>query len=202
MKGTLYVIVAASGAGKTSLVTKLVKEVAGLRVSVSHTTRAMRPGETVGESYHFVSTDIFKKMLADDAFLEHAQVFDHSYGTSKVWVTSQLAEGTDVILEIDWQGALQITSLVSCVTIFILPPSIDELERRLRGRGQDSNDVINRRMRDAITDMARFDRFNYLVINDIFSDALNELVTIVKAQRLLTSRRCHEHAGLIQKLLN
>ncbi len=202
MKGTLYVIAAASGAGKTSLVTKLVKEIVGLRVSVSHTTRAMRPDEKEGESYHFVSPDKFKKMLADDAFLEHAQVFDHGYGTYKVWVTSQLAKGIDVILEIDWQGALQITSLVSCVTIFILPPSVDELERRLRGRGQDSDDVINRRMCDAITDMARFDMFNYLVINDVFADALDELGTIVKAQRLLTPRRCHEHASLIQMLLN
>lgn len=202
MKGTLYVIAAASGAGKTSLVTKLVTAVTGLRVSVSHTTRAMRPGETEGESYHFVTPDIFKKMVADGAFLEHAQVFDRCYGTSKDWVTSQLAEGTDVILEIDWQGALQITSQVSCATIFILPPSVEELECRLRKRGQDSDDVINRRMRDAIADMAHFDMFNYLVINDVFADALDELITIVKAQRLLTSRRRHECGRLIQKLLN
>lgn len=202
MKGTLYVIAAASGAGKTSLVTKLVTAVTGLRVSVSHTTRAMRPGETEGESYHFVTPDIFKKMVADGAFLEHAQVFDRCYGTSKDWVTSQLAEGTDVILEIDWQGALQITSQVSCASIFILPPSVEELECRLRKRGQDSDDVINRRMRDAIADMAHFDMFNYLVINDVFADALDELITIVKAQRLLTSRRRHECGRLIQKLLN
>ncbi len=202
MKGTLYVIAAASGAGKTSLVTRLVKEIDGVRISVSHTTRTKRPGEVDGESYHFVTPDAFKQMVADEAFLEHAQVFDHCYGTSKEWVTSQLAEGIDVILEIDWQGALQITSLISCVTIFILPPSVDELERRLRGRGQDSDEVITRRMRDAIVDMARFDTFNYLVINDVFDDALHELLTIVKAQRLLTSRRRHAHTNLIQKLLN
>jgi len=202
MKGTLYVIAAASGAGKTSLVTRLVTEVEGVRVSVSHTTRAMRPGEIDGESYHFVTPDVFKQMVADEAFLEHAHVFDRCYGTSKEWVTSQLAEGADVILEIDWQGALQITSLISCVTIFILPPSVDELERRLRGRGQDSDEVIKRRMRDAIVDMARFDTFNYLVINDVFDDALLELLTIVKAQRLLTARRRYVRASLIQKLLN
>ncbi len=202
MKGTLYVIAAASGAGKTSLVTKLVTEVVGLRASVSHTTRPKRPGERDGENYHFVKPEVFEQMIADDCFLEYAQVFDHCYGTSKAWVASQLAEGTDVILEIDWQGALQITSMMPCVTIFILPPSVAELERRLRGRGQDSEAIINRRMRDAIADMRHFDTFNYLVINDVFTVALRELRTIVEAQRLLTSHRCHACARLIQKLLN
>ena len=202
MKGVLYVIAAASGAGKTSLVAALEREVSGLLVSVSHTTRPMRPGEVDGESYHFVTPDVFEKMVEDDIFLEHAQVFDRSYGTSRKWVEAQLAQGIDVILEIDWQGATQIASIMPCVSIFILPPSVGELHRRLDGRGQDSEAVITRRMQDAIDDMKHYGEFNYLVINDVFDVALRELVTIVEAGRLLTSRRREVSAELIQKLLN
>lgn len=201
--GKLYIISAPSGAGKTSLVKQLVAETAGLTVSVSHTTRAMRPGEQHGRDYYFVSITEFQAMLAEQAFLEHAQVFDNFYGTARQTVLDQLAAGQDVILEIDWQGAKQIKQLLpDSIAIFILPPSIAVLEQRLRGRGQDDESVIARRMRDAVNEMRHYDEFDYLVVNDVFTEALAALTSIIFSQRLLKSRQQEQLQSLLQSLLS
>ncbi|MFO7859341.1 MAG: guanylate kinase [Ectothiorhodospiraceae bacterium] len=185
MTGTLYIISAPSGAGKTSLVRALVDAVPGLVISVSHTTRPRRDGETDGVDYHFVDAETFEAMVARDAFLEHARVFGNAYGTARASVTEYLAAGTDVILEIDWQGAQQVrAAMPEAVAVFVLPPSRAELERRLRGRGQDSEAVIARRLRDAQSEMAHYPEYEYLVVNDAFGHALEELVAIVRARRL------------------
>lgn len=188
--GTLFIVAAPSGAGKTSLVRALLHKLSGIRVSVSYTTRAPRPREQDGVDYHFVSPDDFRAMVADDAFLEHATVFDRSYGTGRLWVEEQLKAGTDVILEIDWQGARQVRSaFAGTVGVFILPPSRDELERRLRARGQDGDEVIARRMRDAVSEMSHYDEFDYLIVNNDFDEALAELAAVVMAQRLRKDKR-------------
>jgi len=201
-KGTLYVISAPSGAGKTSLVRALVGRLDGVAASVSHTTRAMRPGEEDGVHYHFVDRACFLKMVEAGEFLEHAQVFDNYYGTSQQAVEDQLRAGQDVILEIDWQGAEQVRRLMpDCETVFILPPSREELERRLRGRGQDGDEVIARRMRDAVNEMSHYPEFDYLVINEVFEEALDELQAIFVANRQLLARQQAEHEGLLRALL-
>ena len=182
--GTLFIIAAPSGAGKTSLVKALIDSTPGVMVSVSHTTRAARPGEQDGVHYHFTSREEFESMVAQDAFLEHARVFDNFYGTAGPSVAKQLAAGLDIILEIDWQGARQVrTKMPAAVSIFVLPPSRQALEQRLRGRGQDSDEVIARRMRDAVNEMKHFDEFEYLIVNDDFDLALSELRTVILAQR-------------------
>ena len=181
--GHLYVIAAPSGAGKTSLVRALLALEPSLRFSISYTTRKMRPNEVNGRDYHFISHADFERMIDSGEFLEHAQVFDNYYGTSRTQVEQMLAQGTSVILEIDWQGAQQIRStLPSCRSIFILPPSRAELERRLRGRGTDDAAVIERRLRDAVRDMSHWAEFDYVVINDHFETALAELRSIVLDQ--------------------
>ncbi len=181
--GHLYVIAAPSGAGKTSLVKALLQLEPSLRFSISYTTRKMRPNEVNGRDYHFITHAEFERMIAAGDFLEHAQVFDNYYGTSRTQVEQILAQGTSVILEIDWQGAQQIRStLPSCRSIFILPPSRAELERRLRGRGTDDEAVIERRLRDAVSDMSHWAEFDYVVINDQFETALAELHAIVLGQ--------------------
>jgi len=183
--GTLYVIAAPSGAGKTSLVKALIESLEHIRVSVSYTTRAPRPGEQDGVNYHFISHEQFEKMLDASEFLEHAQVFDNYYGTGQAWVDSQLKKGVDVILEIDWQGAQQIRRLhPDCASIFILPPSRETLEQRLRQRNQDSDAIIARRMQGAVEEMSHYVEFDYLVINDDFQTALADLQAIVKSHRL------------------
>lgn len=188
--GTLFIVAAPSGAGKTSLVKALLQRMEDIRVSVSYTTRAPRPREQDGIDYHFVSPDRFGAMVAEGAFLEHATVFDRSYGTGRDWVMRQLAAGTDVILEIDWQGARQVrTAFPGNVGVFILPPSRDELERRLRARGQDGDDIIQRRMRDAQSEMSHYDEFDYVIINEDFDRALSELMAVVVAQRLRREKR-------------
>ena len=180
--GTLYIVSAPSGAGKTSLVKALLDSQANLRVSVSHTTRAMRPGEVDGVNYHFVSREAFTAMLERNEFLEHAQVFDNLYGTSQVWVEQTLAEGFDLILEIDWQGAEQVRRLMpQAKSIFILPPTQEALRHRLTHRGQDSGEIIERRMRDAVSEMAHYVEYDYLVINDDFAHALDDLKAILRA---------------------
>ncbi|WP_223826032.1 guanylate kinase [Spongiibacter pelagi] len=200
--GTLYTISAPSGAGKTSLVAALLKEMNGIQVSVSHTTRASRPGEVDGVNYHFVSTEQFQQMLAQSAFLEHAQVFDNFYGTSQQWVESTLSKGIDVILEIDWQGAEQVRKLMpDTVSIFILPPSRQALRERLTQRGQDDETIIARRMADAVAEMTHFVEGDYLVINDDFNTALNELKQIIACQRLQLSRQQIRHQSLLAELL-
>jgi len=185
MSGNLYVISAPSGAGKTSLVNALLERAERIEVSASHTTRPMRPGEVDGKDYHFVDVDTFKSMIRDNNFLEHAQVFDNFYGTSRSSTLDHVARGVDVILEIDWQGARQVREMIpDVITIFILPPSREALEERLRGRGQDGEEVIARRMQDAEGDMAHYDEFDYVVINDQFDTALTELHAIFTANRL------------------
>jgi guanylate kinase len=179
--GTLYIVSAPSGAGKTSLVRALLESTAdNLVLSVSHTTRAPRPGEVDGRDYHFVAVETFRHMIEENAFLEHAQVFDHYYGTARAGIDTQLAQGRDVILEIDWQGARQVRrALPQSIGIFILPPSRATLEERLRARGQDDDAVIARRMRDAMSEISHYGEYDYLVINDVFHTARDELATIL-----------------------
>ena len=201
--GTLYTVSAPSGAGKTSLVNALIQSNAALRVSVSHTTRAMRPGEENGVNYHFVDEQTFRAMLDRTEFLEHAQVFGNLYGTSQTWVARQLEEGLDVILEIDWQGAQQVKRLMpETRSIFILPPSRATLEQRLTARGQDDSDIIAARMAEAVEEMSHYIESDYLVINQDFDTALGQLQAIIGSQRLRTSRQQVELAQLLQDLLS
>jgi guanylate kinase len=200
--GKLYIISAPSGAGKTSLVKQLVADLDGLTVSVSHTTRKMRPGEAHGQDYYFVSVAEFQAMQEEQAFLEHAQVFDNFYGTAQQTVEENLNRGLDVVLEIDWQGAEQIKKLLpDSLSIFILPPSTEVLFERLRNRGQDGEEIIARRMRDAVTEMSHYNEFDYLVVNDVFEQALTELKSIVIANRLTMQRQLHNLRPLLTSLL-
>ncbi len=183
MHGTLYIISAPSGAGKTSLVRELLAREPGLTLSVSHTTRPLRPGEEQGVHYHFVSPEQFQAMISAGAFLEYARVFDNFYGTSKAAVVQQLHDGQDVIVEIDWQGARQLLQLFpAAVTIFILPPSREVLEQRLRARGQDSEAIIARRMQEAREDISHYTEYDYLLVNDDFGQAVTDLQSIVQAR--------------------
>jgi guanylate kinase len=182
-RGRLFVIAAPSGAGKTSLVKALLERKPELHVSISYTTRKRRPTEADGREYHFISVTDFQQMVAQGQFLEHAQVFDNFYGTGRRPVETELARGNDVVLEIDWQGAQQVRrSLPECVTIFILPPSRGSLEERLRNRRTDSEDVIARRLRDAVGDMSHWTEFDYVVVNDHFEKAVGDLVSIVEGR--------------------
>ncbi|GIZ13728.1 guanylate kinase [Pseudomonas sp. NCCP-436] len=200
--GTLYIISAPSGAGKTSLVKALVDSEPLIRVSVSHTTRAMRPGEVDGVNYHFVDHAQFNAMLERGEFLEHARVFDNLYGTSQKWVEQTLAEGFDLILEIDWQGAQQVRRLMpQSRSIFILPPTQEALRQRLTNRGQDSGEVIERRMREAVSEMSHYVEYDYLIINDDFTHALNDLKAVLRSNQLLQARQQQRHTGLLQELL-
>jgi len=201
--GTLYIIAAPSGAGKTSLVGALVKDTDHIRVSVSHTTRPPRPKEQEGIHYHFVTQADFEAMIAQEAFLEQAKVFDDYYGTTKEWVSAQLHAGIDVILEIDWQGARQVRQLQpNSVSIFILPPSKQTLKQRLKQRGQDDDTVIARRMHAAINEMRHYDEFDYLVINDHFKTALADLKAIVKSRRLTRPIQIQKMGELLTDLLS
>ena len=188
--GTLYTVSAPSGAGKTSLVAALIERCSRVRVSVSHTTRPIRPGETNGVNYHFVDEASFDNMLARSEFLEHARVFGNLYG------------GTDVILEIDWQGARQVKALLpQTCSIFIMPPSRATLEQRLQSRGQDDAAVIARRMAEAVEEMSHYEDGDYLVVNDVFSTALDQLEAIIVSQRLRTARQKQVMSSLLQDLL-
>lgn len=201
-RGTLYVISAPSGAGKTSLVKALLGTLDEVAVSISHTTRAPRPGEQSGREYHFVDVPAFRALIEQGAFLEHAQVFDNYYGTSRASIQDQLASGLDVILEIDWQGARQVReTMPGCRSIFILPPSREALEARLTGRGQDSAEVIARRMRDAVNEMQHWAEYDYLIVNDNFDDALAELRAVFVAGRLKREVQAVRHEGLLRSLL-
>lgn len=180
-RGRLFVITAPSGAGKTSLVHALMEREPSLSFSVSYTTRPKRPSEVDGRDYFFVSRERFEQMIEAGDFLEHARVFDNFYGTSRQQVERSLASGQSLILEIDWQGAAQIRqAMPECVSIFILPPSRQELERRLRGRGTDSDEVIARRLSDAASDMEHWTEFDYVIVNDDFDRALAELQETVR----------------------
>ena len=203
MQGTLFVVSAPSGAGKTSLVKALVESTPGLHVSVSHTTRPQRPAEVDGVNYHFVSLQRFNDMLQEDAFLEHAEVFGNLYGTSNQSVQQQLREGKDIILEIDWQGAQQVRKQSpDAVGIFILPPSKDVLQQRLVGRGQDSDSVISGRMAQSAEQISHYVEFDYLIINDQFETALAELKAVILSQRLRQAQQSVRHQALLSSLLS
>jgi len=200
--GTLYTVSAPSGAGKTSLVSALVKSNPEVCVSVSHTTRPMRPGEINGINYHFIDHATFEQMLEEDAFLEHARVFSNLYGTSQKWVEDTLRQGIDVILEIDWQGAQQVRKLMPLtVSLFILPPSLACLRQRLTGRGQDAVTVIDARMAEAISEMSHYVDADYLIINDDFTTALAQFQALITSQHLRLARQVEKHTSLIKELL-
>jgi guanylate kinase len=194
---------APSGAGKTSLVKALVDCSEKLQVSVSHTTRMMRPGEIDGVNYHFIDHQQFQQMLAQDGFLEHAEVFGNYYGTSKAWLDQTLASGIDVILEIDWQGAQQVVDILpETVSIFILPPSKAALRERLTDRGQDDESIIDQRMAQANSEMSHHHEADFLIINDLFDDALYDLKALRRSLQLRRERQLQCQQGLLQELLS
>ena len=199
-KGVLYIVSAPSGAGKTSLVKALLKTDPAIRLSVSYTTRAPRPGETDGRDYHFVDRHRFELMLAEGEFLEHAEVYGNFYGTSKGSITRDLNAGHDILLEIDWQGAAQVKHhFPESTSIFILPPSFNALRTRLKGREQDSDEVIERRLAAAAHDVAHADAFDYIMVNDDFDHALLDLVAITRSVRLEAARQLDRHAMLFDE---
>lgn len=198
----LFIVSAPSGCGKTSLVKALLEQTDDLSVSVSHTTRAQRPGEVHGKNYFFVSKNEFDTINNNDGFIESAQVFDNFYGSAKQTVKDLLLTGQDVILEIDWQGARQVKkSFSDAIGIFILPPSITSLKERLTGRGQDDETIINRRMQDAVSEMTHYKEFDYLVINDDFDVALSDLSNVIHAQRLTFAQQSSKHQNLLETLI-
>ena len=202
MTGTLYIVAAPSGAGKSSLVNALLEREPGNVLSVSHTTRPPRPGDVDGQHYHFVNRGVFERLIADNAFLEHAEVIGNLYGTSRAAVERLLAKGRDVLLEIDWQGARQVRTLKpDCISIFILPPSREELERRLRTRAADSAATISLRLAESREEIAHAGDFDYILVNDQFADALADLRAIVTARRLRREAQLARHTALIDDLL-
>lgn len=202
-KGTVFIISAPSGAGKTSLVRALVSALPNVIVSVSYTTRAARPQEKDGIDYHFVDPHAFQTMLNKNDFLEHAQVFGHFYGTSRTWVEERLEQGFDVILEIDWQGARQVrTQILETESIFILPPSREALSERLVNRHSDNSEVIQARLNDAKNEISRYNEYDYLVCNDRFEDALEDIQSIIRSNRLRWRSQAVQQAALINNLLS
>ncbi len=201
MNGTVFIVCAPSGAGKTSLVAELLRRDRSVRLSVSHTTRAPRPGEIDGRDYHFVSRPAFEAMIGRGDFLESAEVHGNLYGTSQAWIDEQTAGDVDIMLEIDWQGAQQVRRLIAqSIGIFILPPSPDTLRRRLTERGQDSAGVIERRLEAARGEIAHLAEFDYVMINNNFDEAVEDLVSIVRAARLRTASQVSRHRDLINSL--
>lgn len=206
--GNLFILSAPSGAGKSSLINALLKKdnqasARAMQVSISHTTRDVRPGENNGEHYHFVTVAEFKKQIENNAFYEYAEVFGNYYGTSEAAIDQQLAQGIDIFLDIDWQGAQQVRmKKPSVTTIFISPPSKEELESRLRGRGQDSEEVIARRMEQAQAECSHYNEFDYIIVNDNFDQALLDLTIVVNNQRLKCRQQSIAQQELFSKLLN
>lgn len=203
MAGLLFVVAAASGTGKTSLVKALLEQTKDLTLSISHTTRTSRPGEVDGVHYHFTPKDRFVEMICDGYFVEHAEVFSNYYGTSHTGITSQLEQGHDVLLEIDWQGAEQVRKIFpNSIQIFIIPPSLAALRQRLSSRGQDSAEVIETRLSGAVEEMRQHVSFDYLIVNDEFYDALLDLQSIIRAARLTESQQVVRQQDLLIGLLN
>jgi len=201
LTGTLFIICAPSGAGKTSLVNALLEREPDLELSVSHTTRAPRPGEQDGREYHFITTEAFLRMAGQGAFLESAEVHGNMYGTSQAWIEARTHAGRDILLEIDWQGAQQVRRLVpGTIAIFILPPSLDVLRRRLTARGQDTSAVIERRLANAREEIAHVEEFDYVIINQNFDVAVVDLVSIVRATRLQVTAQLTRHRDLINAM--
>ncbi len=203
MTGQLFIVSAPSGAGKSSLVKALLEQDSSIRLSVSYTTRPPRPGEVDGVNYHFVSREEFLARLEKSEFLESAEVYGNFYGTSQAWIEAEMAAGRNVLLEIDWQGAAQVRRLMpGALSIFILPPSIEELRRRLEGRGTDSAEVIAKRMAAAREDISHALEADYLVVNDRFAEALNDLLAISRARRLAVASQSQRLATLLASLQN
>jgi len=199
--GTLFVVSAPSGAGKTTLVHRLITNDPQVRLSVSYTTRAPRPGEIDGVHYHFITREQFQSLIDQGAFLEWAEVHGNAYGTGRAWVERELAAGRDVLLEIDWQGARQVKAVFpKLVTIFILPPSIAELQARLRRRGTDSEAVIAQRLANAHQELSHVDEFDYAIINDILDNAAAQLQAVVAAERCRTARQKVRHPALFAEI--
>jgi guanylate kinase len=201
--GCLFVIAAPSGGGKTSLVNALLAREPGIRLSISYTTRKPRPGEHEGSHYHFVDVATFEALKARGEFLEHAHVHGHWYATSATWLAAQVAAGQDVLLEIDWQGAMQVRRLMrDSVHIFVLPPSLEVLKERLVARGQDDPAVIERRLEGAVDELRHWDEFDYVIINQDFATAVDDVAAIVRAARLKVDRQRARHARLLQELID
>jgi guanylate kinase len=202
LPGNLFILSAPSGAGKSSLIHALLGQHQDMQLSVSHTTRAPRPGEVDGVHYHFVSVEAFKALIADNNFLEWAEVFGNYYGTSRTTIEQVLALGRDVFLDIDWQGARQIKSQVpSVLSIFILPPSVAELEKRLNQRGQDNQEIISKRMLQAKSEISHVTEYDYVLVNDDFQQCLNELQQVVLSQRLTLQKQQQRQQALLTDLL-
>jgi len=203
MTGNLFIVSAPSGAGKTSLVQALLKINPQLHLSVSYTTRNPRSGEIDGKDYHFVSREDFLAKAKRGEFLESAEVYGNFYGSSQIWISNEIAEGRDILLEIDWQGAAQVRRLFpDCISIFILPPSLNALEQRLKGRGKDDGEVIAKRLAAVSADVAHVAEFDYVIINDNLDDALQELNAVVLAARLTSDKQLARHQELINLLQN
>lgn len=202
MRGSVFVVAAPSGGGKTSLVKALVRDISDIVVSISHTTREQRTGEVNGVDYFYVDESTFEAMVAEEAFVEHARVFGHYYGTSVAEIRERLANGLDVVLDIDWQGAAQIRRLFpGAVTVFVIPPSLAVLRERLEKRGRDNTAVIDGRMEQARSEMQHFSEFDYLIVNDVFEEACEALKAIVLSERHRVARQAMGHRKLLSTLL-
>lgn len=202
-RGNLFIVSAPSGAGKSSLISALLQDKPrDMQVSVSHTTRNMRPGEVNGEHYHFVSVNEFKALIEEGAFFEWAEVFGNYYGTSRTVIEQTLTQGIDVFLDIDWQGAQQVKQVMpEAIGVFILPPSREELARRLAGRGQDSQEVIDSRMAQCVSEMSHYNEYEFVIVNDDFDSALTDLRAIIRSQRLTQASQIHTHNDMLTDLL-
>jgi len=201
MSGNLFIVTAPSGAGKTSLVRELLVADQNVQLSISYTTRDPRPGEVNGRDYHFVGMEAFMDMLGKGEFLESAEVYGNRYGTSQTWITQKMNEGKDILLEIDWQGAAQVRKIFpEAIGVFILPPSLEALRERLKNRSQDSDQTIERRMQAAREDISHVGEFDYVIINNDFKEAVQDLLATVRAARLTTIKQLSRYSDLISRL--